>query len=68
MLRECDISVGINNGINKYTSINVDKFMDLPRLILFHGINNLKRNVGILELIITRHFIFGFIFFIWNPY
>jgi hypothetical protein len=66
MLRECDISVGINNGINKYTSINVDKFMDLPRLILFHGINNLKRNVGILELIITRHFIFGFIFFLYG--
>ena len=66
MLRECDISVGINNGINKYTSINVDKFMDLPRLILFHGLNNLKRNVGILELIITRHFIFGFIFFLYG--
>ena len=66
MLRECDISVGINNGINKYTSINVDKFMDLPRLILFHGINNLKRNVGILELMISRHFIFGFIFFLYG--
>ena len=66
MLRECDISVGINNGINKYTSINVDHFMDLPRLILFHGLNNLKRNVGILELIISRHFIFGFIYFLYG--
>jgi len=66
MLRECDIAVGINNGINKYTPINVDHFMDLPRLILFHGINNLKRNVGIVELIISRHFIFGFIYFIYG--
>ena len=66
MLRECDISVGINNGINKYTSINVDHFKDLYRLILFHGFINLKRNIGIIELIITRHFIFGFIYFIFG--
>jgi len=66
MLRECDIGVGINNGINKYTSINVDHFKDLYRLILFHGLNNLKRNVGIVELLISRHFIFGFIHFVFG--
>ena len=66
MLKECDISVGINNGINKFTSINVDNFMDLSRLLMFHGINNLKRNTGIFELLIVRHFILGFIYFIYG--
>ena len=66
MLRECDIGVGLNNGINKYTLVNVDQFKDLYRLILFHGFNNLKRNVGIFELLISRHFIFGFIYFVFG--
>ena len=66
MLRECDIGVGLNNDINKYTLVNVDHFKDLYRLILFHGFNNLKRNVGIFELLISRHFIFGFIYFIFG--
>jgi len=66
MLKECDIGVGINNGINKFTSINVDNFMDLSRLLMFHGINNLKRNTGIFELLIVRHFILGFIYFIYG--
>ena len=66
MLKEVDIGVGINNGINKYTKINVDNFSDLSRLIMFHGINNLKRNSGIVELLLVRHFMFGFIFFIYG--
>ena len=66
MLKECDIGVGINNGINKFTPINVDNFMDLSRLLMFHGINNLKRNTGIFELLLVRHFIFGFIYFIYG--
>ena len=66
MLRECDIGVGLNNNINKYTTVNVDHFKDLYRLILFHGFNNLKRNVGIFELLISRHFIFGFIYFVFG--
>ena len=66
MLKEVDIGVGINNGINKHTKINIDNFVDLSRLIMFHGINNLKRNTGIIELLIVRHFIFGFIFFIYG--
>ena len=66
MLKECDIGVGINNGINKFTPINVDNFMDLSRLLMFHGINNLKRNTGIFELLIVRHFILGFIYFIYG--
>ena len=66
MLNEVDIGVGINNGINKYTKIYIDNFADLSRLIMFHGINNLKRNTGIVELLIVRHFMFGFIFFLYG--
>ena len=66
MLNEVDIGVGINNGINKYTKIYIDNFVDLSRLIMFHGINNLKRNTGIVELLIVRHFMFGFIFFLYG--
>ena len=66
MLKEVDIGVGINNGINKYTKINVDSFVDISRLIMFHGINNLKRNTEIIKLLLVRHFMFGFIFFIYG--
>ena len=66
MLKEVDIGVGINNGINKHTKINIDNFVDIPRLIMFHGINNLRRNTGIVELLIVRHFMFGFIFFLYG--
>ena len=66
MLKEVDIGVGINNGINKHTKINIDNFIDLSRLIMFHGINNLNRNSRIVELLIVRHFMFGFIFFIYG--
>ena len=65
-LKEVDIGVGINNGINKFTKINLDNFYDISRLIMFHGINNLKRNTQIFELLIVRHFIFSFIFFIFG--
>ena len=66
MLKEVDIGVGINNGINKHTKINIDNFVDLSRLIMFHGINNLNRNSKIFELLIVRHFMFGFIFFLYG--
>ena len=66
MLKEVDIGVGINNGINKNTKINVDNFADISRLIMFHGINNLNRNSGIFKLLLVRHFMFGFIFFIYG--
>ena len=65
-LKEVDIGVGLNNGINKFTKINLDNFYDLSRLIMFHGINNLKRNVEIVEILLVRHFIFGFIFFLYG--
>ena len=65
-LNEVDIGVGLNNGINKCTKINLDNFYDVSRLIMFHGINNLKRNAAIVESFIVRHFIFGFIFFIYG--
>ena len=57
-LKEVDIGVGLNNNINKYTKINLDNF--------FHGMNNLKRNTDIFEMSIVRHFIFGFIFFVYG--
>ena len=66
MLKEVDIGVGINNGINKNTKINIDNFVDISRLIMFHGINNLKRNSEIVQLLLVRHFMFGFIFFIYG--
>lgn len=66
MLREVDIGVGINNGINKSTKINIDNFADISRLIMFHGINNLKRNSEIIKLLIVRHFMLGFIFFLYG--
>ena len=66
MLKEVDIGVGINNGINKNTKINIDNFADISRLIMFHGINNLKRNSEIIRLLIVRHFMFGFIYFIYG--
>ena len=65
-LKEVDIGVGLNNGINKYTKINLDNFYDISRLIMFHGMNNLKRNSDIFEILLIRHFIFGFIFFIYG--
>ena len=65
-LKEVDIGVGLNNNINKYTKINLDNFYDISRLIMFHGMNNLKRNTDIFEMSIVRHFIFGFIFFIYG--
>ena len=65
-LKEVDIGVGLNNGINKFTRINLDNFHDVSRLIMFHGIINLKRNTEIIELLIVRHFIFGFIFFLYG--
>ena len=65
-LKEVDIGVGLNNEINKHTKINLDNFHDISRLIMFHGINNLRRNSDIIELLIVRHFIFGFIFFIYG--
>ena len=65
-LKEVDIGVGLNNGINKFTKINLDNFHDVSRLIMFHGINNMKRNTEIMELLIVRHFIFGFIFFLYG--
>ena len=33
-LKEVDIGVGLNNGINKFTKINLDNFYDLSRLIM----------------------------------
>ena len=33
---------------------------------MFHGMNNLKRNTDIFEMSIVRHFIFGFIFFVYG--
>ena len=65
-LKEVDIGVGLNNNINKYTKINLDNFYDISRLIMFHGMNNLKRNTDIFEMSIVRHFIFGFIFFVYG--
>ena len=65
-LKEVDIGVGLNNGINKFTKINLDNFYDISRLIMFHGINNMKRNTEIVELLLVRHFIFGFIFFLYG--
>ena len=65
-LKEVDIGVGLNNGINKYTKINLDNFYDLSRLIMFHGVNNMKRNIEIIEILLVRHFIFGGIFFLYG--
>ena len=66
MLNEVDLGVGINNNSNKLTSININTFSDLKCLIMFHGINNLRRNSGIFELIIVKHFMAGFIFFLYG--
>ena len=64
MLSEVDLGVGINNNSNKLTSININTFSDLKCLIMFHGMNNLRRNSGIFELIIVKHFMAGFLFFL----
>ena len=33
---------------------------------MFHSMNNLKRNTDIFEMLIVRHFIFWFIFYIYR--